>query len=247
MDKKEIHLIDISRRTPVKKTVNTDRRKKVKKIKRRIAGGTAAGVMAAGLLVNGLFDSPADLMQKTGSSYNQPAIVQTIDMDTDMDDYDDELKKIKGTQAKGGFFAGVRQWIINLPAAVKALVGVPLWAIGWVVMQALTLVFGKLMGPVWSVVLKWVIGFAIMAVIFAIIMKLLFPKAKLKDILRPRNLIWLAAGAVILGLADILVPLFWADFARWRWLILFGGGILVMGSLALVFAAEQHRAEPETS
>ena len=245
MEKKEIHLIDINRHSPRKVKISSDRRKKLKKIKRRVAGGTAAGVMAAGLLVNGLFENPSDMMRRTNQALNQPAIVQTIDMDVD-EDVADENKKNKTAPAKtGGFFAGVRQWIMNLPTAVKAIVGVPLWAIGWVGMQALTLVFGKLLGPVWGTVLKWLIGFLILAAIFVIIMKMIFPNAKIKDILKPRNLLPLLIGAVILGLADILVPVFWADFVKWRWLILFGGGLVTLAAAGLLFAARQHSSASE--
>ena len=89
MEKKEIHLIDINRHSPRKVTLSSDRRKKLKKIKRRVAGGTAAGVMAAGLLVNGLFENPSDMMRRTNQALNQPAIVQTIDMDVDEDAADE--------------------------------------------------------------------------------------------------------------------------------------------------------------
>ena len=240
MNKNEIDLIDINRHSPKKKTVSAEQKKKIKKIKRKLAGGTAAGVMAAGLLVNGLFEDPSELMQRNNAALNQPAIVQTIDMDTDMDIYDD-IKKIKGSKTKsGGFFAGVRQWIMNLPTAVKAIVGVPLWAIGWVGMQALTFLFGNILSPALSTVLKWLIGFVILAAIFVLIMKLIFPNAKIKDILKPRNLLPLLIGAVILGLADAFVPLFWAEFAKWRWLILFGGGLLTLAASALLFAARQN-------
>ena len=247
MEDKEIHLIDISRHKPRKVTVSDERKKKLKKIKRKVAGGTAAGVMAAGLLVNGLFESPEDLMRRSNASFNQPAIVQTIDMDVDMDDYDDELKKIKGTQTKVGFFAGVRQWIMNLPTAVKAVFGVPLWAIGWVGMQALTLLFSKILSPAFAVALKWLIGFILLAAVFVLIMKLIFPNAKIKDILKPRNLLPLLIGAVILGLADAFVPIFWAEFAKWRWLILFGGGLLTLGVAALLFAARQNSPKPQSA
>ena len=76
-------------------------------------------------------------------------------------------------------------------------------------------------------------------------MKMIFPNAKIKDILKPRNLLPLLIGAVILGLADILVPVFWADFAKWRWLILFGGGLVTLAAAGLLFAARQHSSASE--
>ena len=239
MEDKEIELINIDKDST--KEDLKEKNVRHRKLKRKIAGGTAAGVMAAGLFVNGLFENPSDLMSSP-SSMNQPAVVETIDLDVPPDDVDDKNKK-----AKEGTASKVRQWIQNLPVVVKAVVGVPLWVIGWALMQVFTLVFGKLLSPVLGTVLKWVLGFVILAAIFVLIMKWIFPDAKVKEILRPKNLLGLGIGVVILFAIDLLTPIFWGDFSKWRWLILIVGGLLLLVIMGFVFSGEHKKKRKEAA
>lgn len=207
---------------------------KKKKIKRKVAGGAAAGVMAAGLLVNGMFNDPEDMTKRTAEAMNQPAIVQVMDLDAD-DDNDEPETNEEETAAPGGIFARIKKWILDWPIVVKILIGVPLWAVGWTVSHLFGLLFANILSPVLSVVLKWIIGFVILAIIFAIIMKLIFPDKKLKEILRPRNLLFLLLGAVILGAIDFVLGLSWPDYSKFKWILMFAGGIMVLAAISIPF------------
>ena len=92
--------------------------------KKTASAAALAAAAAAGMVTGALFDTPADLLGEPD------AVVETQADDDDTGALDDEERQKTPAQR-------LRQWILALPAAVRMLVGVPLWCLGWVLLVRL--------------------------------------------------------------------------------------------------------------
>ncbi|MBR2755595.1 MAG: hypothetical protein IKD64_07225, partial [Lachnospiraceae bacterium] len=89
---------------------------------------------------------------------------------------------------------------------------------------------------------------AILAV-FAVAMKCAFPKLPLKKILRPRNILIILGGTIVLGIADQVVPLFWKDYPYFRFAAIMAGGfvlLLAVGIPLIVSWTREQKKAAET-
>ena len=164
-----------------------------KRKKAAIAAVTTAA--AAGLVTGTLFDSPADLMGEPEPA----AVVETLE------------KRDSGTVETLKPLSRLRQWILGLPAAVRMLVGVPLWLLGWILLSALSLLWGG-MAPLTGRLLNWLCLALVLTAVFAAAVKAAFPKLSLRRILRPGTLAAILAVTLVLGLADMALPTVWRDY-----------------------------------
>ena len=143
-----------------------------KKIKKKVVGSATATGLGLSVLLAGLFHSPEELTRKNTETIRQQEtpIVMMLDMDQNDNAADDDGEETSEEEKKS-IFSRIKKKILQLPAALRALVGVPLWAVGWVIIHFLSLAWSSVLSPVLGIVLKWVlIALAILAV-FAIAMK----------------------------------------------------------------------------
>ena len=220
---------------------------KLKKVKKKAATGAAAAGLSVSVLLGGLFNSPEELMQKNTSSLNSQQnapVVMMVDMDEE-DPEEDTGGEEEQEEEQTGIFAKIKKKILDVPAAIRAIVGVPLWAIGWVIIHFLNIAWSAVLSPVLSFLLKWILAGLALVGVFAAAMKMAFPNLPLRKILRPKNILFLILGTVILGIADWVVPLFWSDYSGFRILILLGGGFLVLLAVGIPFIIRQNRKQKE--
>lgn len=80
---------------------------------------------------------------------------------------------------------------------------------------------------------------------FALTAKAIFPNVSLKKILRPRNILIVACGVLLLGAMDTVLPLFWKDYPSiGRWVRLIGTALMIAcGCLSL---RKLHRKKAKT-
>ncbi|MBE6940649.1 MAG: hypothetical protein E7457_07535, partial [Ruminococcaceae bacterium] len=90
--------------------------------KQKAAAAAMAAVAAAGMVTGSVIDSPVELIGPT---------VPVADLQLT----EEEDAAIQEERQKS-LFAGIRAWILGLPAAVRILVGIPLWGIGWILLTA---------------------------------------------------------------------------------------------------------------
>ena len=121
----------------------------------------------------------------------------------------------------------LRAAIIRLPVAVKALFLLPLWALGAIPVSLVTALAGS---TVVSGLLNFVLQAGVLAGVFCLVYKLLFPKKKVRELFKRRNLKWLVAGSgAAVGVNWVLSEI-WSGWAFLR-VILFlalGFGILCL-------------------
>ncbi|MBQ8933069.1 MAG: hypothetical protein IJ061_02160 [Lachnospiraceae bacterium] len=199
-------------------------------LKKKIAASAAAVLTAASVAVAGLFGSPAELV--TGRDQNPKAavemIVETADQAEEAEDMDDSAD-----EKKKGFRNLLRQRILKIPVVLRALAGVPLWALGWAVSGAMSALWSGILSPVLSAALGWIILGVCLLAAGAITIKLLFPDVPLRKILNRENVLTVAGGTALLALLCSVLPVFWEDYGRFDGLIKFAGGLLILGILIL--------------
>lgn len=219
---------------------------KLKKVKKKVVGGATAAGLGASVLLGGLFDSPEELTQKTQSVYDQQhaPVVLTLDLDEEDTDEDGEGEENQEEEA-GGISARIKKKILELPAGVRAIVGVPLWAVGWVIIHVLSLAWNAVLAPLLGFLLKWVLAGLALVGVFAAAMKCAFPHLPLRKILRPKNILFLILGTVVLGALDKVIPLFWSGYTGFRFVIMLAGGLVVLAAVGIPFIIKQSRKDKE--
>ena len=216
---------------------------KKKSVKGKAAASAVAAVTAAGVLVGGAFADPDDIL-----SNDPDAIVQTMDAGCQIDDDggagpgDGEEEE---EESRRGLKGGVRRIVRAAPVEVRALVAVPLWALGTVVIALVSTLWTSVLSPVAATALAW-LGFALMAVlIFALAAKTVFPNMPLKKILNKRSILGIGILCLIFGVADAALPLFWEDYAALSKVVKLIGSMVCAGVPVAYFMRRRMREKPE--
>lgn len=166
--------------------------------KKKAAVGAVCAAASAGVLVGGVFDSPADFLDDSSAAV-------TIEMHSDdAAGQSDEDKNRKGSP--------LRQWFLQLPLGVRALVGIPLWGVGWCILSAMGLLWQGLLTPLGGKILGWLLTAAVSLGAFAVTAKAMFPHVPLRKLLCRRNILLVVGSVLLLGLADTILSLVWDDY-----------------------------------
>ena len=174
------------------------------------------------------------------------------------EDAEEELEASGGEEeeddeesAPAGARARLRQKILQLPLIVRLLVILPLWAVGWLLLTGLTALWSLALSPVLGKALAWLLLLAALAGAFVLAAKTVFPDLPLKKILNRRSLLGLVIGAVLLGIADCVLPLFWDGYGRIEAIARLVGIGLVFGTVTVSFALREQKRRrslpPESS
>lgn len=164
--------------------------------KRKSAAAAAlAAAAAAGMVTNTVVDQPLDLLNDT------PFAVEEAD---------DEGAAQE--QKKSGPAARVRDWILSWHPAVRMLVALPLWEIGWVVLTGLSTFWMGASAPWLARVLGWLCLALMLLVVYTVAVKAAYPKASLKRLVRPGNVLLILIVTLILAAADLALPGVWEGY-----------------------------------
>ena len=217
-----------------------EQEKKKKKAGRKAAGAAVAFTAAVGVFFSSLFGTPNDLLADP-SVTEPPAIVMDISSD---DEAEEEQETQEENTEKPGVFARIRAYILRLPLFVRVAIGLPLWALGWLVTQAFAALWKLFLAPVAGHILTFLLTALVLLAIMTLLVKTVFPDLPLKEILsRPNILIVLIACAVfcvfniVLGQQD-------DSFARWEPLIRFGEGAFILLLILVRMVFRKRRFAP---
>lgn len=200
--------------------------------KKTAAAAALAAAAAAGMVTGALFDSPADLLAEPG------AVVEIQADDDDAGALDDEERQKTPAQR-------LRQWVLGLPSAVRMLVGVPLWCLGWVLLTGLSTLW-RGASPLLAHVAGWLCLAAILLVVFALTVKAAFPEIPFRKILRLRNVLFLLLTTLVLAAADLALPTVWEGYdviSRTVWRV--GASCLLL--FVCCAALGKHRKRPASA
>lgn len=201
--------------------------------KKRAAAAVVTLAASAGIVVNGLFDTPGDLLQKENDT-SRAAVTQVVGPDRA------DPEEISG-QAEGH---ALRRALLRLPLAVRALVGVPLWVLGWGLLTLLSALW-PLCSPVIGAVLRWLAPAGVLLAVFAAAAKILFPDLPLRRILSKRSVLGILAGACGLGLLRLLLQTYGTGQERLAGPLQLTGAFLIVLAALWLFAVRELRRRAE--
>lgn len=197
---------------------------------------------AISVLLGGLFNSPADLTQDPAAvdrAFTPPTSVNFVmqaddDGDDDgsilPDETEDEEKK-----KSGGIRDSMRRLILRIPAGVRAVVLVPLWAIGWGLISGFGALWSAFLSPLLGSIATWLIAAAVILGLIAAGVKAMFPEIPLKKILNKKTVIGVSASVLVLALADAVLPLVLPEYAAVRSWVRFAGLTVIFSGFSLPF------------
>lgn len=199
--------------------------------KKAAAAAAVAVAAAAGMVAGTVFDNPTDLMQ-------EPAAV--VSAQGEDDDCTAPEERQKGPSAR------IREWVLSLPAAVRMLVGVPLWCLGWVLRTGLSTLWASALTPLLSRVLGWLCLAVILLGVFVCSVKAAFPDVPVRKLLRPRNVLFLLGMTALLMVADLALPTVWQGYdvySRTVWRV--GATCLLAFACCAALKTQGKRAEKQ--
>ena len=203
--------------------------------KKKVAAAVAATIAASGAAVDASFDNPADLLQ---ADANTEPKIQYVDLENDQDPgtVQEDEKKEQQT-GKSGL---LREWILGLPLAVRAVFVLPFWFVGHMIILG-----GSALFTAASPVIHWLLGFLLIALViagaFTATAKAMFPDLPIRKILNKHSIKWILIAAAAVWLADLLLGVFWAEYAHFKSLILGGFTLISIASVVIWFARREHR------
>ena len=156
---------------------------------------TAAAV--AGMVTGTVIDDPADLLTDP-----DPVV------SAQLEDADDAAPE----QRQRGPAARLRIWLLSLPAAVRMLVVLPLWGLGWVLLTGLSTFGASAATPLLARLVRWLCLALLLTAVFTAGAKAAFPALPLRRFLRPRNVLFILAATFVLALADAVLPSVWTGY-----------------------------------
>ncbi len=222
-----------------------DEEKKKKKKHRRAATTAVAAVTSASVVMGGMFTSADEVLNgNTDDGGSAVTVTDTYTPDAaGGDDIDDDAEA--GDEEEGsrrrGLRARARQWVWRLPYGVRAVIGVPLWALGWLIITGCTALWTGVLSPLFGTVLGWIVTAAVLLGAFALTGKALFPDLPLKKIVNKRNFLALLIGTAVLAVADNVAPLFWDGYAKIADVVRAVGSAGLLGGVTAVFAKRERR------
>lgn len=210
---------------------------KKKDNKKKVAVALAATIAASGAAVDASFDNPADLLQSDAAAL-EPKI-QYVDLENDQDtgQVQDEDKQKQSEQGKSG---PLREWILHLPVAVRAVFVLPFWFVGHLIVIGASTLFSAA-----SPVVNWLLGFVLLALViagaFTATAKAMFPDLPIRKILNRHSIKWILIAAAAAWLADLLLGIFWAGYAHVKTIFIGAFTLISIGSVVIWFARREHR------
>lgn len=176
-----------------------------RKLKKRIAAGTATAVTAASILTNSVVADPADLLKTSPADSPDNSHVYVME-DSSHRSLILETDQFEPYTWKERLCIRMQK----LPLPVRSLVLLPLWGIGEVITTLLSTLWSS---PIGQAIFHFLLEVGILLGLFVLVFKLLFPNVSLKTLFSRKNLLWIILGAVLLTAADLLLGIFWD---QWR-------------------------------
>ena len=222
-------------------TKKEEKKKNHAREKRIAVGTTLALLTAASVTVGGLFNDPAALLQEDEL---KPGVVYVMDNSADDDDggaqQEDETEK-----RRGGVRAALRRRILALPLIVRMVVVLPLWAVGWALTAAMAALWTSALSPLAAKLFGALLMFGMLALVFALAVKAIFPDLPLRKIFSRRSLVALAIGALALFAADLVLPILWTEYERAKALVTAAGMLIVLTPTVTAFSLREQKRRRE--
>ena len=218
-------------------TNNGSEKKKKRRAGRKAAGAALAFTAAVSVFFSSLFGSPNDLL-KDPSVSEPPAIVMDISAD---DEADEEQEMDEEKKGKPGLFARIRMAVLKLPLFLRVAVGLPLWALGWLVTQAFAALWKTFLAPAAGHILTFLVTALVLLAVMTILLKTVFPDLPLKEILSRPNILIVLISCAVFCVFNIVMDRVSPGFSDWEHLIRFGEGVFILLLILLRMAVRKKK------
>lgn len=211
------------------------------KTKKRAAATAAAVIAAAGTVLGGSFDSPADLLEDDDELFSASPIVEYALNDDDAADDGDDAEEADERSRRGR----VRRIVKSMPVGVRAVVGVPLWCVGWLIITFVSGLWGAVLSPVLGTVLKWVLAAGIMLAVLLAMLKIVFPDMPIKKRFNKKSILTALIGIAAIGVLDAVLRFFLPEYKTAAELLRFFGtmAVFTLSAIPLISAEVKRRRE----
>lgn len=231
-------------------------------LRRKVGAGAVALVTSASMLVGGIFNSPAMLPDDEDP---MPQIAYTESDEDDLDGSGDDgdgkdgaaapemaeeeapetAPPVEEPEKAPDVWDDVRRKLQRLPIGVR-LLAIPIAAlVCWLLVSGVSALLGPVLGPIVGGILSWALLLAALLGGFTAAVKTVFPDLPLKKILNKRSISGVLIGGAVLAAADIVVPLFWAEYSRIEAIVRALGILTVIGTATGVFTVRENRRRRE--
>lgn len=178
---------------------------RLKTIGKRAVTYITCAFAAATLALGAVVDTPDELFSCAPQAAHVVACAEQEDHRAAVAQADGETTKKERLRDK------LRRLFLSQPSAIKGVLLLPFWAIGKVLIGLISLLFTAL-NPVLHIILGVLLHALLLFGLFLVVLKLLFPNLKLKDLLTKRNIILLVCGSLVLSATDAILRTFWEDY-----------------------------------
>ena len=202
-----------------------------RKLGRKLLAGGLTFVTAAALLLSGLFQSPTEAAYKK-EQIAPPAIVALVDetsADVDEPDAEPQVKTEKKRSLRR-FFDELLQ---RVPAVLRTLFALPLWLAATLLARLGGRLLRSVLPPFLLLLAKWLLLAAMLLGILYLLMKLLFPDFRFRELLNVRTLGTLLLGSAARAALSRALEALLDGFARFELLFDLAGGLLLLFAAAL--------------
>jgi hypothetical protein len=138
-----------------------------------------------------------------------------------------------------------RNWLRSVffcqPSVVRGLLLLPFWALGKVLLTLFSLLFTAL-SPILQIILGVLLNAALLFGLFALLLKLLFPNLRWRDIFTKRNILMLAIGSVLLSAMDTVLRAYWEDYRPISIAIKLGFALVILSLLCWRILGKRQKA-----
>lgn len=192
--------------------------------RKKLKHGIITATLAAGMITNAAADDPAALLQSPDEAADDHVQVLSAGEMPEYAVYLNELEELTG-------FDRVRDFVMRLPVAVRAVFLLPLWAVGEVAFAVASAFSAALATPAGTFIAGIVAQLAILVAVFALAAKVISPHTPVREILGRKRFPWLVAGAVAVSAANLALEQVWDDWNVVRIVLMTAVGYLVLAFL----------------
>ena len=198
---------------------------KLKKGSKKALAGAAGIVAVCSMAVGSLASTPDELF--SGVPQSTPIVASQSVGDTRKNHQPEDTDSKKQSR--------LRNWLNSVffsqPSVVRGFVLLPFWAVGKALLSVFSLLFTAL-SPVLQILLGVLLNAALLFGLFAVILKLLFPNLRLRDLFTKRNILILIISSILLAIADAVLRATWEDYRPISILIKLGLGVVILALLS---------------
>ncbi len=193
--------------------------------KKKVTLGILAGLTTFSVTLGALFESAEELKQNYPKT--PKAVIESIN------DYSED--NLENSEVHDSFKERLKKLIYRIPVKIRTIFFVPLWAIGHILISLLEILFQNIFIPIVSQIGGFLVETAIILLIAAICIKIMFPDMPWSKIFSRKFILSVLIGSLVIRIVDLVLPHFIDNYKAYRMIIKFVIGLIATGIILKPF------------